>query len=238
MREHRHRGSEEGREALNAAAFASLWNGLYGKFRLRGERAAFRVPYYLEEPMVSMRLRAPRRGETPAYYNAVFPKAPPRPAPGFSLERDLRVVVYRRARELVLPRGYRACVGAFDDSALYAAYAAVTARVFPGGRKYPPLNRKLCAAMDVPSMLAVVYGPDGRPAAAGAVSCGKAGALLFGGAVMSSHRRKGLWTALLALRQTLARGRGLETCVLLTANPHLASGGEGGAGLAIYRRIR
>ncbi len=220
---------------MTAAGFASLWAGLYAKFRVRGDRSAYRVAYYPDEPMVSMRLRAPRSGE--AYYNAVFPKAPPRPAPGFALERDLRVVVYRRPRELVLPRGYRASVGDFGDQNLYSAYAEVTARVFPGGGKYPPLNRKLCAAMDVPSMLAVVHGPDGRPAAAGGVSCGKNGALLFGGAVMPAHRRKGLWTALLALRQALARGRGRKICVLLTANEHLASGGESRSGLAVYRRM-
>ena len=236
--------------------FVAQWSDVWRGFRVPSppRTVVFRVPFYERTPLVSPHLvrseadvprleRTLRKYGSGLYVNRLLPLDASRRGIdarlrelGYTCVYDCRVIEFRKPRELRLPSGYRAAVGPFSDKALFLSYAAVTARCFDRGGWYARTNSRLTKKLESPSWLAVIYGPRNVPVAVSGVTVGRKTALLFGGCVIPGHRRRGLWKALLALRQGVARGRGVEACLLLSANPRLFGAAERARRLLTYRK--
>lgn len=243
------------------AALLSLYQDLFEKFRLKdcAPMVGYRTPFYDDEPIMSPHIflkkdldagsmesferKMARYGPKSLYINAVLELKESRTpldrklaAFGYNFSQELRANVYLKGKPFILPAGFSALIGDFLDKKIFPVYADITHRCFPGAERYTKSNRLLTQRLTYPVKTALIFDPNGRPAATASVMCSKNSALFFGGAVLPAFRRKGIWKSLVALRQVVAAGYGISACTLFTSNSHILASGDSTYRLITYRK--
>jgi hypothetical protein len=137
---------------------------------------------------------------------------------GYEFDSEIRINFFSKQRPFHLPKGYRLEVGDFLNPQLFADYQRISKAVFPNVEAIIKKNRVFIKKYKRAAHTVIVYDSAGRPVATSCITYGTTHGFLFGGGVLKKHRRKGLWEAMLSMRQFLASGRGIQCTLLSTAS--------------------
>lgn len=130
--------------------------------------------------------------------------------------------VWTRPIPLALPDGYSFSAARLGRSAIHRDFLEQTKRNFRSSTLFRRELNRTFPTLAERTYEAVLYSSAGNPAAAGLVTTLNGGAFLWCGSVDPRHRGRGLWRALVAVRQLLSQADGARIWSTSTVNPRIA----------------
>lgn len=243
--------------------FSTLWDGLLADYKILHAKPfeIYRTPVYANVPIISPHLidhrlinpkslaafeRIAKNKKVNPYLNIVkhpyetrVPTDQKMQALGYDFESTYRMNVFSKQKGIDLPKGATFKVGEFTDKAIFDDYARVSRLAFPkDSASFLETNFKFARQINARILTVVIYDKKRKPVATGGLFFGKSNCLLFSGGVAPRHRRRGLWSSLVGIRQALAKASGLDIAVLVTAVPALLNQADLSLEFVTYRRSK
>lgn len=170
--------------------------------------------------------------------SAAFEKAVA--ADGFKKNTDrFQICLWDQRFPIELPDGYQFSVGSIEHRHLRADAEQISTKAFRGTEPdfWRRANNTL-KAHSRHSAITVIYDRAGRPAASGIIIWSDTHSFMFSGGVHPKHEGRGLWRALVGIRQSLTPVSARPHCwALTTHNPRIHSKADRHLEVDVYQRV-
>lgn len=140
---------------------------------------------------------------------------------------------WRHPEDAALPRGYHHAAGRYFDRRLYRDFRRAMAANFGAKTAFMEELDAMHRTIENRLRTVVLYHESGAVAGAGLVATEAPGAFLYCGSISAPHRGKGLWRALVALRQLVSTPQGAQVWATSTRVPRLMGKGDASFPLSV-----
>lgn len=127
---------------------------------------------------------------------------------------------------VALSKSFHFAVGRYFDRAIYRDFLETMAKNFGAKPKFMRELDAMMAGIDGRVRTVLLYHESGKVAAGGLVATHDGGAYLFCGSVCKAYRGKGLWNALVSVRQMVSAEQGAKYWITTTRTPRLFGKGD------------